>query len=81
MTYIQESVYYFLCSISVCPFVSLLKATYAKHFHSVCLVDIKKRSFVTSCVFQYRPKRLQLVVAVVVQIVAVVVVVVVIMSS
>ena len=39
--------------MSVCPFVTLLKATYAENSHIVCLVGIKKRSFLTSCVFGF----------------------------
>ena len=44
---IELSVYSFSCFISVRPFV----ATYAENVHIVCPVDIKKRSFLTSCVF------------------------------
>ena len=49
---IQLSVYTFSCFISVCPFVTLIKAAYAENSLSVfCFVDIKKRSFLTSSVF------------------------------
>ena len=40
--------------ISVCPFVAVLKAMYVENSHALfCLVDIKKRSFLTSCVFWF----------------------------
>ena len=46
------SVYSFSCFLSVCPFVSLLKARYAEHSHIVLSCRYKKnRSFLTSCVF------------------------------
>ena len=49
---IQLSIYTCSCFISVCPFVALLKETFTDISH-VVLVDIKKLSFLTSCVFQF----------------------------
>ena len=36
---IQLSVYFFSCFISVCPFVALLKATYAEKSHIVFVLS------------------------------------------
>ena len=43
--------YSFSWIISICPSVALLKATYAEYSYILFLVDIKKCSFLTSCVF------------------------------
>ena len=39
---IQLSVYSFLCFVSVCPLVALLKATYAENSHTVFVLSILK---------------------------------------
>ena len=42
------------CFISVCPFVALSKATFAENIGTLfCQVDIKKLSFLTSCVLWF----------------------------
>ena len=50
---IELNVEHISCFISVCPFGALSTATFAENVHIFfsCLVHIKKRSCLTSCVF------------------------------
>ena len=48
---IQLSVYSISCFISVCPFVALLKATYAENSHIVLSCRYYKAFIFTCCVF------------------------------